>query len=1019
MKELFENVLTAGFYGSVVILAVMVLRPILKRTPKKVFRLLWLLAFLRLLMPFEIPSPLSLQPDTEAIVQQSWVQREGDVFDPLADFYPEFSGAPVDAPRPVSSGVPAHSDPVENTPAPTVRPISPPKAKTAPAIAFLWLGAGAVILLYSLFTYLRLRFQVREAVRIPGGWECEGIQTAFILGYFRPRVYIPMGMSLSNKSYILAHERTHLRRGDHWLKLLGYIALAVHWYNPLVWAAYVLYCKDIELACDEEVVRSMDLEERKHYSAALLKCSASRAHFAACPVAFGEVSVKTRIKSVLNYRKPGFWISLCGAAAIVFVAVCLMTSPADPKDLPDVDGTEPAAPGIEETGFASNLSESEIADACQKAMEELLGRETFCVRVESQTTADSGAILSPQTLVYRQAGESALTLFYDSETGKMHTGFLAGEEKSAMYMGDAWLEGDYTSYNPRNSLLLYSPEGKTVTFPEGTGVLSADSLSYAAQWNSGDRDFSGTFVYTFHSDGTLASISTEYSYPAGGGTVNHVFDTVTVTEETPADTCKEIQSCGEKILTDEELIVFRANKDRVTDVPSNNRQYDEDYSLGSVQAGWVFLDGGWYFKFGAEDATPTGLTLAVDLSAVYQNDNVSSAHVSPQGNYFLEKLVDNVWTTVTPKSEGALPQEIMDAGDRVTVDWTDTYGTLSPGFYRIGSYYTATSSGGTTDTQVCYAKFRLKDPNTDALLIQCQQALETVLASDSYHVTVTDWLSQHKDQEDAHYYTTEVWRSGGNYLEELLYYRYSDGSLTSNMGNMLRDGVNYNLVWESGSSRNRVADWSVNTFLGEGNFRMWAASFQLYDRYDYDFFQNGNVITAVLPGPSYRDYASTELAFTFDGDGRLTDAVYTIVTETGQRITESELRVLSDSPEEIRQYLDRQDVTTVLAFSWETDQKAYPEDTEGVRTEDFRNTSPVTLSTPLDAIDRAIRDCTLPADGSDDPGTNIFQVSYDEDAKMWKVEFTSSWDRRLYQAVYLTADGITVRTVTLEPQTEY
>ena len=151
-----------------------------------------------------------------------------------------------------------------------------------------------------------------------------------------------MGMTPEEQRYILAHERTHLDKGDHWFKMVGFLALALHWFNPLVWAAYILLCKDIEIACDERVVQFMELDERKAYSAALLNCSTNRAHFAACPVAFGEVSVKERIKSVLSYKKPSFWISLVGVIAIVFVAVCLVTSPAR-KDAAAAGDTEPTA----------------------------------------------------------------------------------------------------------------------------------------------------------------------------------------------------------------------------------------------------------------------------------------------------------------------------------------------------------------------------------------------------------------------------------------------------------------------------------------------------------------------------------------------------------------------------------------------------------------------------------------------------------------------------------------------------
>ena len=328
MRELFQNVLTASFHGSVVILAVMLLRPLMKKTPKKFLCLLWMLAFVRLLMPFEIRSDLSLQPQPEIVVTQQQIFPE----EPLPDM-PEETAA-WDVVFPAQFPLTEPETPVsqlsqsQNLPQ-TAQPV--PEASTAPDwrlwLPWIWLSVASCFALYCAVSYLRLKLRVREAVKIPGGWECERIETAFILGFVRPKIYIPMGMPDTVREYILAHERTHLEKGDHWVKMLGYIALALHWFNPLVWMAYILLCKDIELACDERVVQFMELSERKAYSAALLRCSSNRAHFAACPVAFGEVSVKERIMTVLHYRKPSFWLSLLGVMAIVFVAVCLVTSP--------------------------------------------------------------------------------------------------------------------------------------------------------------------------------------------------------------------------------------------------------------------------------------------------------------------------------------------------------------------------------------------------------------------------------------------------------------------------------------------------------------------------------------------------------------------------------------------------------------------------------------------------------------------------------------------------------------------
>ena len=342
MNQLFQNILTASFHGSIVIVAVILLRLLLKKTPKKFLCMLWLLAGLRLLMPFEIKSDLSLQPEPQPIVEQI------------------VSSEFIELPRYESSHLPPEEVPVREEDAAALEALSPamptevvspvetvtihevtPSIDWESVIPWLWLTVSSLFLVYTLVSYLRLRLLVREAIKIEGGWECDRIETAFILGFIRPKIYIPMGLSKMVRRHILAHERTHLEKGDHWFKMIGFIALALHWFNPLVWIAYILLCKDIELACDERVVQFMELQERKEYSAALLNCSTNKAHFAACPVAFGEVSVKHRIKSVLKYKKPGFWISLLGIIAILFVAVCLVTSPVE---------KEPAAPKSETVG---------------------------------------------------------------------------------------------------------------------------------------------------------------------------------------------------------------------------------------------------------------------------------------------------------------------------------------------------------------------------------------------------------------------------------------------------------------------------------------------------------------------------------------------------------------------------------------------------------------------------------------------------------------------------------------------
>ena len=335
VQSLFENILTASLYGSIIIVTALLLRPVMKKVPRKYLCLIWLLAFVRLVMPFDISSSLSLQPDLEALMPSREIQIT------LPDPVP---AVPEDAILPEDTEV-VYSDaftPPESIPEGLESYYPAPVTDEGPnvinwnAIGFgCWAAVAGLMVLYSVFSYRKLRKAVREAVRsYDGSWECAGLDTAFILGWVRPRVYSPTGLSPDTRHHILRHERTHLKRRDHWMKLLGFLALSIHWFNPLVWIAWVLLCRDMELACDEQVVKDMGLEERKDYSAALLRCSTQKEHYLVCPVAFGEVSVKTRILSVLNYRRPRFWISLAGILAIVFVAVFLIPGPAE--DAPDL-----------------------------------------------------------------------------------------------------------------------------------------------------------------------------------------------------------------------------------------------------------------------------------------------------------------------------------------------------------------------------------------------------------------------------------------------------------------------------------------------------------------------------------------------------------------------------------------------------------------------------------------------------------------------------------------------------------
>lgn len=300
LDVVFSLVLTMSLSASWIAAAVLVLRLCLKRAPKWVNVLLWGIVAVRLVLPVSIESPLSLLPRTEAILPAVTAQ-------PIqAGTAPAVGGAAA-----IASGAAMRSQPGRTT-----------------ILAWVWLVGIAVLLLYTWISTQRLRRKVREAVRLQGNiYETEHIASPFVLGVLRPRIYLPYHMDSRDREQVIAHEQAHLRRGDHVWKPLGFLLLTIHWFNPLLWLSYVLLCRDIELACDEKVIKHLDCGQRADYMQALVTCSVNRRRIAACPLAFGEIGVKERIRSVMNYKKPTFWIILLAVAACVVLAVCFLTNP--------------------------------------------------------------------------------------------------------------------------------------------------------------------------------------------------------------------------------------------------------------------------------------------------------------------------------------------------------------------------------------------------------------------------------------------------------------------------------------------------------------------------------------------------------------------------------------------------------------------------------------------------------------------------------------------------------------------
>lgn len=352
MAEIFQKALNMSIAAGWLILAVIALRLLLRRAPKRFRLLLWAVVGLRLALPWSIESALSLIPSAQTLPEGIMLERA-----PVLDTgISALNGA-------INPGFTAAFTPELGASA-------NPLQVLLPIAAALWMLGAAAMLLWALVSWLRLRKRVREAVRLEENVYEGEIASPFVLGLFRPRIYLPFSLENGERELVLAHERAHITAGDHIIKPLGWLLLAAHWYNPLVWLAYALFCRDIELACDERVVRGLSLSDRADYSQALLDLSRPRGGVRACPLAFGESSVKGRVKSVLSYKKPAFWLVLLAVVVCVGAAVCFLTDPkeeAEPVD--DGDGGVVISARLGENFPAQVL---DYAFACTEEMAEEL-----------------------------------------------------------------------------------------------------------------------------------------------------------------------------------------------------------------------------------------------------------------------------------------------------------------------------------------------------------------------------------------------------------------------------------------------------------------------------------------------------------------------------------------------------------------------------------------------------------------------------------------------------------------------
>lgn len=498
----FSHVLNLSITASWLILAVLLLRLLLRKAPRWITVALWGLVALRLLMPFSIESSFSLIPSSETVPEEL-LRYQG-----------------------VQLQEPARLDVVDN-PALYHNEVSIELEQSVDRVqwsmvklTFPWLIGVGLMLLYAAVSYIRLRRQVRTAVRLRENiYQSENVPSPFVLGVIRPRIYLPFTMEEQSLPHVIAHEQARIRRRDHWWKPLGFLLLSIHWFNPLMWLAYWLLCRDIELACDEKVIKELGTEDRADYSEALLRCSAGQRRISACPLAFGESDVKKRVKSVLSYKKPAFWVIAAAVLASIVVAVCFLTNPESSGKNPNAYYLRIGTEGVMsvEVSVPHGSGGAVHADGSPFTV----GEEVWLERLDGMDDLRGVSITA--------LGENGEVLYALS----IPEG-ASDEEIVNIVSGDGWLLAPSTSSESASIGIIGGADGPTAIFVTGghhfgvtferdggiTGInlpnlafhpLPDDNPTYAHNLSAGNLADLPLIPYTFPNNGDVTISYTVYS----------------------------------------------------------------------------------------------------------------------------------------------------------------------------------------------------------------------------------------------------------------------------------------------------------------------------------------------------------------------------------------------------------------------------------------------------------------------------------------------------------------------------
>lgn len=491
MEEIFLKILNMSITAGYLVLAVLLLRLVLKKAPKWLHCALWTLVGLRLVLPFSFKSVLSLIPSAHTV--------------PADILY-----AQVPA---IQSGIPAVNNSLNpiifESMAPTLGNSVNPMQIAAYIASFVWIVGMGIMLLYAAISYRRVRSRVqntkflRENIVI-----CPQVDTPFILGIFRPTIYLPEGLSEADTEYVIAHEKAHLRRKDHWWKPLGFFLLSIYWFHPLLWVAYIFLCRDIEFACDEKVIRELGAENKKPYAEALINCSAPRHLISACPVAFGESGIKGRIKSVLHYKKPTLWILIAGMILSVAAAVCFLTDPPEQRIYSHKQSmyltVATSTPGFQ-------AIQADLFYAFDAAG--ILYEVTKTPPAEREAYDDSNEIMEGDQVVVFFDNQTRVTDQYSYPEGnrpsyilqatciQLHFSLLAGGETTA---GVRWFRA--TVLSKTEEFLVVTPHPKTMEAAQASTMkIDSSGISTTEDLQSGDSVIIYYYLYALNGDTILST----------------------------------------------------------------------------------------------------------------------------------------------------------------------------------------------------------------------------------------------------------------------------------------------------------------------------------------------------------------------------------------------------------------------------------------------------------------------------------------------------------------------------------